>query len=198
MRAALRPHASNTDPDLPVFSAVRLAGFVDGWMSTHELLWLAEHAARRRAVVEFGSYCGRSAKALAVATPGTLWCIDPWTQEVGGPGSSWAAFQKNHAQDIASGHVVPMRMPSVKGAESLLARGVRADMVFIDGDHTHEGAAADIRVAVELLGGRGSGGLLCGHDMIEFWPGVVRAVGELIPNYRLPTYGAGCIWATVL
>jgi len=49
-------------------------------------------------------------------------------------------------------------------------------MVFIDGDHSYEGGAADIAAWLPK-----TRKLLCGHDYnTPVWPGVTEAVGEIL------------------
>ncbi len=178
--------------------AMAVAETVTGWMGQTELRWLAEQAMARRAIVEFGSFHGRSAKAMTLATPGTVWAIDKWdwTSHLHPCVPIWDSFQRYHFGEIKAGKVVPLRGNTATGARVLLKKGVRADMVFIDADHSYESAKQDIELGIQLLGGRGSGGLLCGHDFNPVgFPGVVRAVMELVPNYELPTEGSGWIWA---
>lgn len=180
--------------------AVRRAAVVPGWMRPSELRWLAEQAQVRLRIVEFGSFQGRSAKAIATTTPGTLWCVDPWQEISCIPPHVriWDAFRRHHAEEIRVGKVVPVRMKSGQVAPWFAGVGIRPDMVFIDGRHEYEAVLQDIQVAIELLGGRGAGGLLCGHDYAPEWPGVVRAVDELVPERRLPATEPSSIWAVQL
>jgi predicted O-methyltransferase YrrM len=54
------------------------------------------------------------------------------------------------------------------------------DFVFIDASHEYEDIKNDI---IHWLPKVKIGGILAGHDMV--WPGVARAVSELIPNHYL-------------
>lgn len=193
-------HEPEPGPERAEYAA-RMAEAVPGWMGVTELRWLAEQARRRQKIVEFGSFHGRSAKAMALATSGTLWAVDVWNWVSMMPPRIpiWESFQRFHAGEIRSGKVVPLRMSTQSAAAWLKRHQVRADMVFIDGDHAREAVRVDILLAIMLLGGRGSGGLICGHDYNEAdFPGVVQAVNELIPTFQLPTEGAGWIWAAVI
>jgi hypothetical protein len=64
--------------------------------------------------------------------------------------------------------------------------GERPAMVFIDADHTYEGAKEDISWAV------GAGvPIIAGHDYSELWPGVQRAVDEA---FRGDVILRGSLW----
>jgi predicted O-methyltransferase YrrM len=57
------------------------------------------------------------------------------------------------------------------------------DMIFVDADHSFEGAKFDIVHFAPLLKPEG---LLCGHDYnSKRWPGVIRAVKELAMKARV-------------
>lgn len=48
--------------------------------------------------------------------------------------------------------------------------------VYVDGDHSYEGAKADILAWWPKIR---PGGYMCGHDYVPHMPGVVRAVTEI-------------------
>jgi predicted O-methyltransferase YrrM len=56
------------------------------------------------------------------------------------------------------------------------------DMVFVDACHFYEFAASDTRSALGLIA---QGGVILWHDYQLGWPGVVRAVNEVLPNHRI-------------
>jgi hypothetical protein len=49
----------------------------------------------------------------------------------------------------------------------------------VDAAHDEASVRRDIALARRLLR---PGGLLCGHDYSEFWPGVMAAVDDLVPQ----------------
>lgn len=65
-------------------------------------------------------------------------------------------------------------------------RSIKADMVFIDGDHTYQGCRGDIEAWTPRIK---PGGVLAIHDYEPVpiaWPGVYQAVNELlIPEYQV-------------
>jgi len=165
-------------------------------MSLDELLWLATQALERQFIVEFGSFHGRSARAIAdnMMPEGKLWCVDPWKGdykfEDGNviPITTYVMpdFVHNLQDHIDSGRVLPVRNFSYNFKPSF-----QVDMVFIDGDHRYDTVVKDIKRAYELLR---PGGLICGHDYDHpSWPGVRQAVTELVGPVEI----VDTIWHTV-
>ena len=197
----LREHR-NDYPTLFKPSPVELAGAIQGWMPAPELAWLAKTAEDRKIIVEVGSWKGRSTKALAASTPGVVYAIDHWEgskDEIDSthaeavrltPDGLYAIFAANLATEIAAGRVVPIRADSVAGAARLreLLGDRKADMVFIDCDHSYEAVKRDIELYRTFLA---PGGILCGHDYEPGGPGVIQAVNELVPGFSM---GGGTIW----
>lgn len=188
--------------DLTIQQVVEAADRVTGWMAVNELIWLAERAAKSNVVVEIGSWKGRSTKALAMATPGVVYSVDHWLsepppsdesktkgdwEEVSKRGSAAlrAEFESNLGPEILAGKCIPIGLPSAKALPVVLEKlgGKKIDMIFIDGDHDYEMIKQDIQLWAPHVAATG---LLCGHDYDEkWWPGVIRAVKELVPNHAL-------------
>ena len=166
---------------------------IPGWMSASELLWLATHALRARTIIEIGAFCGRSPRALADHCPGPVYAVDPWNGYVNDDGSqarwileqgptTWPAifdmFQTNLADHLETGRVVAVRSPS----HTAVFAPASADLVFVDGDHRYEACRLDIERYRPIVA---PGGLLAGHDYARRdWPGVARAVDELVGPVR--------------
>lgn len=158
---------------------------IAGWMNDVELLWLAQRAAECKAIVEFGSFHGRSSRALGDnCIHGRVWCVDPWNGEyptVRGDIAStvntfvYPQFCKNLGDLISSGRVVPHR-----GFSWSFKLPYQVDMVFIDGDHRYETVLKDIDKALELLR---DDGLICGHDW--GWPTVQQAVLDKLGSVKV-------------
>lgn len=79
------------------------------------------------------------------------------------------------------------RVQTASRAKMLIARSgdlvpvwgdARADLVFVDGDHSENGARTDIRAWGPKVR---PGGIIAGHDYHRTYPGVVRAVHSYIP-----------------
>jgi hypothetical protein len=169
---------------------------IPGWMSDAELTWLAKQAKSHYIIAEIGSWRGRSTRALADNAAGRVFVIDMWWDTMFGfEGDKWwqneqemrsredwlfLEFLKNLAPHIGR-RVAPFRLESANAAK--LFRGVFAfDMIFLDADHEYESVKADIEAWQPLLA---AGGLLCGHDYSPSRTGVIRAVGELVPHFKI-------------
>lgn len=163
---------------------------IEGWTTPAELAWLAERAGACQTIIEVGSFLGRSARALADACAGTVYCIDLWRGFDGLPDppddAYYHAFSHNLSDVIADGRVRPIRSDSLAWDDPTL-RGV--DMVFLDGHHDEAHVAAEIRKYARLVR---PGGVLCGHDYRNReHPGVQRAVDACLRSARR---GPGSIW----
>jgi predicted O-methyltransferase YrrM len=160
----------------------------EGWMSAEELTYLATVAERSRLILEVGSWLGRSTCALAANTKGVVWAVDTWE---GGPEQGGKVDRNNMLSkflvNVEGLPVRPIMMSSKVAAKEISHR--RFDMIFIDAAHDYESVKADIIAFSPLLN---SGGVFCGHDYHENWPGVIRAVSESFPSYRT----VGTIWTT--
>lgn len=178
---------------------------IQGFTNEHELEWLARQGSTRQRIVEIGAWKGRSTRAIADNTSGTVWAVDTWNgtledphfKELQGKPEDWLAteFLKNigttllHAS-IERGNVVPVRMPSLNAASHLgVSLDLTFDMIFIDADHSYEAVRDDILAWRPLLA---EGGLFCGHDYIAGRGGVLRAVDEVVPGVKRA--GVGTIW----
>lgn len=169
---------------------------IPGWTSEAELLWLATQASTRTRIVEIGCWKGRSTRAMAENTLGTVYAVDTWKgteadghfKELDGKSEHWLIkeFFKN-LWTLQPFNVCAARMPSIQGADFLKSEG-SFDMIFIDAAHDYASVKADIEFWLPLLA---PGGLFCGHDYDRGRPGVVQAVDEAFGKIDR---GPGSIW----
>lgn len=147
----------------------------DGWLRHREAGWLRSRS--RGSVLEIGSYHGRSTSVL-VERAEHLWCVDSWDA----PGideRDYRQFMKNI--ELHLDRITVLRGDSHQVLDRL-AGNIEFDFIFIDGGHDYERVHGDIQRALLVLA---KGGILCGHDYNKgAWPGVVRAVNELVPNFQ--------------
>ena len=169
---------------------------IPGWFTRADGHVQAYHEAVRAApspavFVEVGVWEGRSTAFLAVEIANSgkaiaLHCVDNFATPNNDQmsrilskqgGSVLESFQKN-----LIGSPVPLtvhRGDSVRVAESFADGSI--DWCFIDASHDYESVRADIQAWSPKIK---RGGVLAGHDYdADTDPGVVRAVGELLPGH---------------
>lgn len=154
---------------------------IPGWMHDDELEWLANTARACHVIIEYGSYLGRSTRALADNCRGSVFAVDPWDGNyVTDDGSKFHSFSPadydtfcNNLKDlIDSRKVIPIRKRSHEFVPPILA-----DLIFIDGDHRYKECLLDIELAFNYIR---NGGIIAGHDYGRpDWPGVKKAVSEV-------------------
>jgi Methyltransferase domain len=153
---------------------------IPGWMSVQELLWLGNKARNCDVIIEIGSYYGRSTRALCDNCPGVVYSIDPFK----GPffyndGSieyvvgddTLAQFKENLKDHFDSGKIIQCRYTMNDFVGPL-----KANLIFIDGDHRYKFVRNDIERSLFHLA---NNGIISGHDYnVSMWPGVTEAVNE--------------------
>lgn len=161
---------------------------IEGWMSTPELTYLAETASRHSRIAEVGSWKGRSTAALAANTSGHVTAIDTWegSYEQGSDFDPLAVYRE-FLNNVSGLPVTPVKTESSRYVSE--HPDERFDLIFIDAMHEYTSVKRDIELWLPLLT---DGGVICGHDFHPNWTGVVQAVKELIPNYRI----VDTIWTT--
>lgn len=149
---------------------------------------IAEHGLSRGAEIGVGS--GPTTAALMQRFPALLWlAVDYWPAgyplRFGGniTPERQVEVRKLYMKKMAAfaPRLSLLEMPSVEAAREVEDGAL--DLVFIDADHSYEGCKADILAWGPKVR---PGGWLMGHDYHKAdFPGVVKAVDELIPGVRL-------------
>ncbi len=177
---------------------IERAKTIEGWMADSELEWLGQQARKASVFIELGSWQGRSTRAIAdnLPTGAVLYACDSWNGSSGEPDAHATAKQRegdgafmkffeNLYDHIMLGRVIPVRMESGNAAESLAKKGIKANVLFVDGDHSEAGFRRDVNLWQPLLK---DDGLFCGHDYYLpeqnplAWVGVRTVVDELFPH----------------
>lgn len=175
-------------PALPILARMRP---VQGWLEDDEadlLLAAVAEACRSlpdvKAVVEVGSYCGRSTVVLgsvvqALDAEGAVYAVDPHEGEVGAVGldahqtaPTFRSFQRTIARAGLEGVVHPIRQRSYEVAWSAPIR-----FLLVDGLHDYENVARDLRHFEAHLA---PGALVAFHDYADYYPGVRQLVDEAV------------------
>jgi hypothetical protein len=163
---------------------------IEGWMTAPELRYLALAAQNAHAIIEVGSFLGRSTRALADHTPGMILAIDDWY----GPRDAEITdenrtriedlFKKNldDSACVRRNDLITWKIDHEKIDRDIVFEqfeNLQADFIFIDGDHSYEAVKRDIQLWRQYLV---KGGVLAGHDYAPEFPGVRQAVQELLPE----------------
>lgn len=186
MRA--RPHAARVLA--PGFEQQREAAWqmvraTPGYLTEREakfLMLAAVGAPAEGAILEIGSFKGRSTVGLGLMSRdyvlGPIVAVDPFTSpsstdpDIGAQHSTFADFRSNLERVGVTDVVEPHRMFS-RDLAAGWTRPLR--LLWIDGDHTYEGAREDIRLFAPFLA---EGGILAMHDVLSTFPGSARAFLE--------------------
>lgn len=165
---------------------------LQGWAGTDPLLRRAIETVRPKLVIEVGTWKGQSAVFMAegcreLGLDAAILCIDTWLGSLEhlvddgfrpllgvrrGRPTIYEQFMANVRARGLQAYLTPLPQTSRTAARFLRARGIRADLVYLDASHEEEDVLADLEAYWPLLR---SGGLLVGDDCISAFPGVVRA-----------------------
>jgi len=151
---------------------------VEGILKLQESQLLHQLARGRRTIVEIGSFRGRSTVLLALGSAecqGEVWAIDP---HMPSPDAPWMpfnstdldAFRKNVREFGIERRVHEILSTSDQARTTWAGKGI--DLLWIDGDHTFEGASRDLSNWTPLLN---PGGVVAAHDYSKHWPSVQKA-----------------------
>jgi hypothetical protein len=157
---------------------------IPGWYDFKDIYMRAVMFARPNAkFVEVGGYCGRSSCHLASLIKNsnktiTLDVIDSFSDIA--YASSRKTFE-HFARLAGVDDIINLKtMDQLTAAASYEPRSL--DFVFLDADHSYEGTKAAICAFMPKMK---PGGSLGGHDMTPRFPGVIKAVTELLPGARI-------------
>lgn len=162
---------------------------IDGWMTFDELLYLYELGSSYENIVEVGSWKGRSTHAL-LSGGAYITAIDTWqgsddendlTNDLAKKEDIFEVFKKN-VEGV--GNLTAIKTTSEDAAQAFEEKSI--DVVFIDALHTYEGVKKDIALWKDK-----AYFIICGHDWTDSWPGVKKAVRELLGE---PHEVHGSIW----
>jgi len=144
-----------------------------------------------RRIFEIGTFDGATALRLARCCPDAeVFTLDLGSENVS---DDQAAVIGGEAANVRAGGVGSRfaQLPEASRIRQLLGDSTlfdfspyagTCDLIFVDACHDYEFAAADSRSALRLLR---AGGVILWHDYIPGWPGVVKAIDELLPAYPI-------------
>lgn len=162
--------------------------FTSAWIPTPTLKRLTELVQQREhlpgAIIEFGSWEGRSTIAIASGTTQPVFAVDHWKGNTG----------DEHTEPVAQANDIYARFryntqwhkniqPVVTDIDAfMVAWGEPIKFIHIDADHNYGPVKRQIQWAQQYMV---PGGVMCGDDYSPNWPGVVNAVDECLPQRRI-------------
>ena len=153
-------------------------------------------------VIEVGTYFGASARIMAdlLEDDGHVWAVDlygtegtelPSTEDTNDEDAlMWQKFTSNVIAANLTHKITPVRGDSSTSArEYFQKKGLKADLIYIDGAHDYKSVTLDLEAYLPLLQGPK---VLCGNDW-GYGDGqqVSRAVKEFVAKYNLKYEVAG-------
>lgn len=149
-----------------------------GWLSFYSRMMLGTHIRPDfKLIVELGAWRGMSSRFIADSAPqATVVAIDHWE---GSEEHKQFSAQSDKLQDLMDmffhdswefrDRIIPLKAKSVDGLQILADLGLKPDLIYIDADHSFQGAYADITSALRLF----PEAVLIGDDFD--WPEVRQA-----------------------
>lgn len=161
------------------------------WQGDKDIFRSLVRETQPEVIIEVGSWYGMSAVNMAKASPEgcEVICIDTWLgpsnallqhggnerflQRKHGFPQFYYQFLSNVKNSGMQDKITPLPLPSQSAFGLLSQQGVRAGLIYIDGEHDEEPAYRDILAYSKLLA---TGGVLFVHDYEPGHAGVVKAV----------------------
>ncbi|WP_046867875.1 class I SAM-dependent methyltransferase [Microvirga massiliensis] len=181
----LRRRLATILPEIDSTAIVRAMDDVEGWLTPAEAALLARataHAIREGSghVVEIGSFCGRSTvtmaltiKSVALDQGSRLIAIDP---HEGYSDASGRDTYELLSQTLCK-HNVEHIVDIIRARSTDVALDFPICMIFIDGLHDASSVCADRDYVIDHIR---TGSLLAFHDYRPDFPGVVKAVQDVL------------------
>jgi predicted O-methyltransferase YrrM len=153
------------------------------------LAYLASQVPADQAIVEIGSYTGKSSCFLAYGAERgngvTVHCVDLWDlgSQPNAHKYATATVLETFTARTAKLNVCPHKASSADAAAAWT--GPAVGLLFIDGMHTYEGVMADIGAWLPHMA---PDGLVTFHDYGDQFPGVIKAVDEWAGDREIRVY----------
>ena len=163
-----------------------LSDKLDGWLGDGNQLLLKKYLTKdTKLVIEFGSWLGLSADFIMRHTSKNciLICVDWWKGDTSigyhkDPEYLYNQFLVNVWQ--YKKQIVPVRMDGREAIKYLSELELNPDLIYLDMDHSYESAKGDLKLLMKYFPET----LILGDDIL-FWPGVAKAVKEIVREHKL-------------
>lgn len=133
-----------------------------------------------KTMIEIGSFVGESTVLFAQSFKKVI-AIDPFLADYDPADSTSNNFDFDNVYQTYLDRVtihsnVQTHVMSSNEAVEILNEDM-FDFIYIDGLHTYEGVKSDITNYLPLIN---KGGVIGGHDYVQGWSGVIKAVDEIL------------------
>jgi hypothetical protein len=199
----LRPLLHRVDP-FKGFDPAPWPDDATGWGSDSAAFGELIESVRPSLIIEIGTWKGGSALTMArhleqLGLDCEILCVDTWLgalemwTELEDPArhgslrlrhgypTIYYTFLANITRAAQQHRVTPFPVPSITAAQWCALRGVRADLIYLDGSHEEEDVYQDLVTWWDIVKPRG---VLFGDDWS--WDGVRLAVQRFAAENRLP------------
>jgi hypothetical protein len=176
--------------------SIHTAETIEGWMYPRELMWLAQTASKSKMIIEVGCFKGRSTRAICDNTKGQVIAVDPYMgayynnddkQILNFGNEAYEEFKKNLEDYLEIG-----KLRHFRNTFSELPKPIKADFIFIDGDHREEPFRNDVECALKHAL---PGAIISGHDYGDtVWTAIKKVVDEKFTHVSI----CDTIWWTKL
>lgn len=133
-----------------------------------------------KTMIEIGSFVGESTVLFAQSFKKVI-AIDPFLADYDPADSTSNNFDfdsvyQTYLDRVTIHSNVQTHVMSSNEAVEILNEDM-FDFIYIDGLHTYEGVKSDITNYLPLIN---KGGVIGGHDYVQGWSGVIKAVDEIL------------------
>jgi hypothetical protein len=129
--------------------------------------------------IEIGSFAGEASRIFASSGKfKKLYCVDPWKNGYDRKDVASKVVAKYEKEfDKVAKQYPCIEKVKLSSDEALTLFTDKVDFVYIDGCHTYEQVKKDIQNYMPKVK---TGGIIAGHDYMEEWAGVKKAVDECL------------------
>jgi predicted O-methyltransferase YrrM len=160
---------------------------IQGWFGDYQQSvydFLIDKTPETGTFVEIGAWLGKSSSYL-VDNSGNrnIIIIDSWEGSPNERATNHRLATETDIYEIFKENMGDRKYQSIRGLSTEVANQFEdesLDTVFIDATHTYEAVKEDIKVWYPKVK---KGGILAGDDYVTAWPGVIKAVKEVLPQH---------------
>ena len=181
---------SNPSPATNIIIIMKKTEEIRGWF-THDRVYdyLIEKTPIGGSILELGAWLGKSSSYLAdKAGDRNVIIVDSWKGSPNELGTTHILATQTDIYEIFKENMGDRKYQSIRGLSKDVSEQFEdesLDVVFIDATHTYPAVKQDIQLWLPKVK---TGGILAGHDYEPNFPGVVRAVDELLPNKEIKSH----------